>query len=67
MVTEYIKRGQKWGYDENGVLLYKIPMDEPSPLAAAPEEVAEEVAAEEVAEEVQDEEVSPTFPFTIGE
>lgn len=63
MVTEYIKRGQKWGYDENGALLYKIPMDEPSPLAAAPEEVA----AEEVAEEVQDEEVSPTFPFTIGE
>lgn len=32
MVTEYIKRGQKWGYDENGVLLYKIPVDEPSPL-----------------------------------
>ena len=63
MVTEYIKRGQKWGYDENGLLLYKIPMDEPSPLVTAPEEVA----AEEVAEEVQDEEVSPTFPFTIGE
>jgi hypothetical protein len=57
MVTEYIKRGQKWGYDENGVLLYKIPMDEPSPIAAAPEEVQDEEKAEEVA---------PTFPFTIG-
>jgi hypothetical protein len=62
MVTEYIKRGQKWGYDENGVLLYKIPMDEPSPLVAAPEEVTEEVQDEEEAEEV-----APTFPFTVGE
>jgi hypothetical protein len=36
-------------------------MDEPSPIAAAPEEVAEEVQDEEKAEEV-----APTFPFTIG-
>jgi hypothetical protein len=61
MVTEYIKRGQKWGYDENGVLLYKIPMDEPSPLVVAPEEVTE------VQDEEEAEEVAPTFPFTIGE
>jgi hypothetical protein len=61
MVTEYIKRGQKWGYDENGVLLYKIPMDEPSPLVAALEEVTE------VQDEEEAEEVAPTFPFTIGE
>lgn len=27
MVTEYIKRNQRLGYDENGVLVYKIPMD----------------------------------------
>jgi hypothetical protein len=59
MVTEYIKRGQRMGYDEKGNLVYKIPLNEEAPVT---EEIQEEV------EEVQqDEEVSPTFPFTIGE
>lgn len=38
MVTEYIKRGQRMGYDENGVLVYKIPVSEPSPLELEEEE-----------------------------
>lgn len=47
MVTEYIKRNQKMGYDENGVLLYKVPADEVAPaveevIAPAPEPVVEE-------------------------
>jgi hypothetical protein len=33
MVTEYIKRKQRMGFDENGKLVYKVPMDQPSPLA----------------------------------
>lgn len=28
MVTEYIKRNQKMGFDKNGVLLYKVPATE---------------------------------------
>lgn len=28
MITEYIKRGYKKGYDEQGNLVYKIPVDE---------------------------------------
>lgn len=32
MVTEYIKRGQRMGYDQNGTLVYKVPETEPSPL-----------------------------------
>jgi hypothetical protein len=32
MVTEYIKRNQKMGFDQNGVLLYKIPVEEESPV-----------------------------------
>lgn len=31
MVTEYIKRGYKKGYDENGKLVYKVPVDQASP------------------------------------
>lgn len=55
MITEVIKRGHRKGYDENGVLVYKIPVDEPSPV------VVEEV------EEVEEDEVEPAFPFTVGE
>ena len=33
MVTEYIKRGQRMGYDDEGNLVYKIPVSEPSSLA----------------------------------
>ena len=58
MITEYIKRGQRMGYDEKGNLVYKIPLNE-EPL------VLEEV--EEVEEEEDEEEASPTFPFTAGE
>jgi hypothetical protein len=32
MVTEYIKRNQKMGFDQNGVLVYKIPVEEESPV-----------------------------------
>ena len=39
MVTEYIKRGQRMGYDTDGNLVYKIPVSEPSPLASYNEEV----------------------------
>ena len=56
MITEYIKRGQRMGYDEKGNLVYKIPLNE-EPL----------VLVEVQEEEVEDEEVSPTFPFTAGE
>lgn len=28
MITEYIKRGYRKGYDEEGNLVYKIPVDE---------------------------------------
>lgn len=28
MITEYIKRGYRKGYDEAGNLVYKIPVDE---------------------------------------
>lgn len=31
MVTEYIKRGYRKGYDEDGKLVYKIPVDQPAP------------------------------------
>lgn len=57
MITEYIKRGQRMGYDEKGNLVYKIPLNEEAPVL---KEVEEE-------EEVEDEEASPTFPFTAGE
>lgn len=43
MVTEYIKRDQKWGYDENGNFLYKVPLTAESPVVATEEE-DEEVA-----------------------
>lgn len=52
MITEVIKRGHRKGYDENGVLVYKIPVDEPSLV---------------VVEEVEEDEAAPTFPFTVGE
>jgi hypothetical protein len=28
MITEYIKRGYRKGYDEAGNLVYKVPVDE---------------------------------------
>jgi hypothetical protein len=40
MVTEYIKRGYKKGYDEKGNLVYKVPVDEATPVV---EEKKEEV------------------------
>lgn len=44
MVTEeFIKRGYKKGYDENGKLLYKIRADETSPLEMAEEATEEEM------------------------
>ena len=43
MVTEYIKRGQKMGYDEEGTLVYKIPVSEPSPVEVAAEPADEEM------------------------
>lgn len=46
MVTEFIKRGQKMGYDEGGNLVYKIPLEQEAP-------VVEEVVAEEEATEEQ--------------
>jgi hypothetical protein len=58
MITEVIKRGYKKGYDENGILVYKIPVSEASPVVEIQEEVQDEEEAEEVA---------PTFPFTVGE
>jgi hypothetical protein len=42
MVTEYIKRNQKWGYDENGNFLYKVPMDAESPVVVEEAPVEEE-------------------------
>ena len=48
MVTEYIKRKQRMGFDEKGKLVYKIPVSEPSPLATYNNE-------EEVLEVVEEE------------
>ena len=42
MVTEYIKRGQRMGYDDEGNLVYKIPVSEPSPVEATEEPPADE-------------------------
>jgi hypothetical protein len=42
MVTEYIKRNQKMGFDENGVLLYKIPADAEAPVLVEEEEAPAE-------------------------
>lgn len=39
MVTEYIKRKQRMGFDEKGTLVYKVSESEPSPLEAVTEEV----------------------------
>lgn len=52
MVTEYIKRGQKMGYDEQGNLVYKIPMDQPSPVFESEElDLFDEVVDEELDED----------------
>lgn len=32
MVTEYIKRNQKMGYDKTGELVYKVPAEEQVPV-----------------------------------
>ena len=39
MITEYIKRGYKKGYDENGNLVYKVPVDEVVVMEEAPLEL----------------------------
>ena len=39
MITEYIKRGYKKGYDENGNLVYKVPVDEAVVMEEAPLEL----------------------------
>lgn len=41
MITEYIKRGYRKGYDENGNLVYKVPVDEVSVPAEAQLELEE--------------------------
>lgn len=46
MVTEYIKRGQKMGFDIEGTLVYKVLATEPAP-EPAPVEVEEEEDEEE--------------------
>lgn len=48
MVTEYIKRKQKMGYDSTGTLIYKIPMDQEAPVQAAPAPVEEEAPVVEI-------------------
>lgn len=48
MITEYIKRGYRKGYDENGNLVYKVPVDE----AAVPEQA--ELELEELDEESEE-------------
>lgn len=48
MITEYIKRGYKKGYDENGTLVYKIPVNE----VFVPEEA--ELELEELDEESEE-------------
>jgi hypothetical protein len=44
MVTEYIKREQKMGYDSEGNLVYKVPVSEAAPVEV-PLEVAQEVVS----------------------
>lgn len=39
MITEYIKRGYKKGYDENGNLVYKVPVDETVVMEETPLEL----------------------------
>jgi hypothetical protein len=48
MITEYIKRGYRKGYDAEGNLVYKIPVNE----AFVPEQ--EELELEEPAEESEE-------------
>jgi hypothetical protein len=38
MVTEYIKRGQKMGYDTDGKLVYKVLATETTPAEPVAEE-----------------------------
>lgn len=39
MITEYIKRGYRKGYDEAGNLVYKVPVDEAVVMEEAPLEL----------------------------
>lgn len=48
MVTEYIKRNQKMGFDETGKLVYKIPVEDATPV------VEEAPVVEDVAPIVED-------------
>ena len=50
MITEYIKRGYRKGYDEAGNLLYKVPVDE----AIVMEEAPLELDFSEVEEDLED-------------
>jgi len=51
MITEYIKRGQRMGYDEAGNLVYKIPLEETFVPAEQPELELFEEAVEESEED----------------
>lgn len=42
MVTEYIKRGYRKGYDEDGKLVYKVRLDQSIPLEVVEEDSEEE-------------------------
>jgi hypothetical protein len=42
MITEYIKRGHRKGYDENGNLVYKVPVNQPAPELPLEDEVEED-------------------------
>jgi hypothetical protein len=49
MVTEYIKRNQKMGYDKTGELVYKVPADVAAPVVVETV-VEEELPFDEVME-----------------
>jgi hypothetical protein len=48
MVTEYIKRNQKMGYDETGELVYKVPAEEQTPVVVVETVVEQETPFDEV-------------------
>lgn len=41
MVTEYIKRNQKMGYDKTGELVYKVPAGQEAPAVVVEEVIAD--------------------------
>jgi hypothetical protein len=42
MITEYIKRNQKMGFDETGELVYKVPAEEEAPQVVVVETIVEQ-------------------------